>query len=439
MPQITNRSSSCRQNEPKKARRRSALVSRPKLRRPRRLMLDCGTLLVSQMSEQDVAQLSSGTAAEGIEDLLVLAHRLAPAVAVRVKVGGVACPLDAAGIADIGRTKRLVPGSGDDGLVDCLVAGEVAIEIAAQIEAVHLVVQGLDRGELGLGDLLASQAPGQGLEPAYDVKQLGQFALAEAADARATVRKKVDEPFRGQDLQGLAEGRARDTELLAELTLGHAGAVAQAPLDDEVPQARQHLSMERGKTRLRSELRAIPRRFRRHGRSGSVLRGSGAIRSMIEGGWWHGTHIAASVRTVDYRQSGQKGLALRKNECKLSNPPANHACNTLRGWEAIMSSRIGRHFLHIPGPSPVPERVMRAMNMPVIDHRGPDFKKLGEEVLEGCKAVFQTDGPVVIYPSSGTGAWEATIANTLNAGDKVLMFETGQFATLWRQMAAGGA
>ncbi|SEG67477.1 alanine-glyoxylate transaminase / serine-glyoxylate transaminase / serine-pyruvate transaminase [Methylobacterium sp. 190mf] len=101
-----------------------------------------------------------------------------------------------------------------------------------------------------------------------------------------------------------------------------------------------------------------------------------------------------------------------------------------------MSSRIGRHFLHIPGPSPVPERVMRAMNMPVIDHRGPDFKKLGEEVLEGCKAVFQTDGPVVIYPSSGTGAWEATIANTLNAGDKVLMFETGQFATLWRQMAA---
>ncbi|MCE4224069.1 alanine--glyoxylate aminotransferase family protein [Methylobacterium sp. C25] len=101
-----------------------------------------------------------------------------------------------------------------------------------------------------------------------------------------------------------------------------------------------------------------------------------------------------------------------------------------------MSQRTGRHFLQIPGPSPVPERVLRAMDMPVIDHRGPEFAKLGKEVLEGCRAVFQTQGPVVIYPSSGTGAWEATIVNTLNSGDKVLMFETGHFASLWRQMAA---
>lgn len=101
-----------------------------------------------------------------------------------------------------------------------------------------------------------------------------------------------------------------------------------------------------------------------------------------------------------------------------------------------MTSRTGRHFLHIPGPSPVPERVMRAMDMPVIDHRGPDFGKLGREVLEGCRAIFQTEGPVVIYPSSGTGAWESAIVNTLSSGDTVLMFETGHFATLWRQMAA---
>ena len=101
-----------------------------------------------------------------------------------------------------------------------------------------------------------------------------------------------------------------------------------------------------------------------------------------------------------------------------------------------MTTRTGRHFLHIPGPSPVPERVLRAMDMPVIDHRGPDFAKLGRAVLEGAQAVFQTRAPVILYPGSGTGAWEAAIVNTLSAGDRVLMFETGHFATLWRQMAA---
>ena len=95
----------------------------------------------------------------------------------------------------------------------------------------------------------------------------------------------------------------------------------------------------------------------------------------------------------------------------------------------------GHHFLNIPGPSPVPERVLRAMNRQVIDHRGPEFQKLGREVLEGCRAVFQTRSPVVIYPGSGTGAWEATIVNTLSPGDRVLMVETGHFATLWKKMA----
>lgn len=95
----------------------------------------------------------------------------------------------------------------------------------------------------------------------------------------------------------------------------------------------------------------------------------------------------------------------------------------------------GHHFLNIPGPSPVPERVLRAMNRQVIDHRGPEFQKLGREVLDGCGAVFQTRNPVVIYPGSGTGAWEATIVNTLSPGDKVLMVETGHFATLWKRMA----
>lgn len=95
----------------------------------------------------------------------------------------------------------------------------------------------------------------------------------------------------------------------------------------------------------------------------------------------------------------------------------------------------GQHFLQIPGPSPVPERIQRAIDRQVIDHRGPEFQKLGAEVLEAIRPVFGTTGPVIIYPSSGTGAWEAAIVNTLSPGDKVLMAETGQFATLWQKLA----
>lgn len=95
----------------------------------------------------------------------------------------------------------------------------------------------------------------------------------------------------------------------------------------------------------------------------------------------------------------------------------------------------GRHFLQIPGPSPVPDRILRAISYPTIDHRGPEFGSLGLKVLEGIKQIFQTRHPVIIYPASGTGAWEAALANTLSAGDKVLMFETGHFATLWDKMA----
>src|ERR1041384_606745 len=97
--------------------------------------------------------------------------------------------------------------------------------------------------------------------------------------------------------------------------------------------------------------------------------------------------------------------------------------------------RQGRHFLQIPGPSPVPDRVLRAMDMPVIDHRSAQFAELVTTVFQGCQKIFQTSGPVVIFPSSGTGAWEAAIVNTLSPGDKVLMVETGHFATPWRQMA----
>jgi len=95
----------------------------------------------------------------------------------------------------------------------------------------------------------------------------------------------------------------------------------------------------------------------------------------------------------------------------------------------------GRHFLQIPGPTNVPDRVLRAMDRPVIDHRGLEFAQLGAEVLEGLKSIFKTQSPVIIYPASGSGAWEAAIVNTLSPGDRVLMFETGHFSNLWRDIA----
>lgn len=94
-----------------------------------------------------------------------------------------------------------------------------------------------------------------------------------------------------------------------------------------------------------------------------------------------------------------------------------------------------RYHLFIPGPSPVPDRILRELSMPTIDHRGPEFAILGQRVLQGMQTIFQTRHPVVIYPASGTGAWEAALVNTLNPGDQVLMYETGHFATLWYQMA----
>jgi alanine-glyoxylate transaminase / serine-glyoxylate transaminase / serine-pyruvate transaminase len=96
----------------------------------------------------------------------------------------------------------------------------------------------------------------------------------------------------------------------------------------------------------------------------------------------------------------------------------------------------GRHFLQIPGPAPVPDRILRAMDSAIIDHRGPEFQQLGQRVLTAIKTIFKTKHHVFIYPTSGTGAWEAALTNVLSPGDKVLMFETGHFATLWKNMAA---
>jgi alanine-glyoxylate transaminase / serine-glyoxylate transaminase / serine-pyruvate transaminase len=101
----------------------------------------------------------------------------------------------------------------------------------------------------------------------------------------------------------------------------------------------------------------------------------------------------------------------------------------------VVTAHSGRHFLQIPGPTNVPDRVLRAIAQPTIDHRGPDFAEIARDLLQRVKPVFGTSGPVVIYPSSGTGAWEAALVNTLSPGDRVLAFETGHFASLWREMA----
>jgi alanine-glyoxylate transaminase/serine-glyoxylate transaminase/serine-pyruvate transaminase len=108
-------------------------------------------------------------------------------------------------------------------------------------------------------------------------------------------------------------------------------------------------------------------------------------------------------------------------------------CRFLEQETSDMSS--GRHFLQIPGPTNVPDRILRAIDRPTIDHRGPEFAAMSLEILTGIRELFQTRFPVVIYPASGTGAWEAALVNTLSAGDEILVPETGQFAVLWRKLA----
>lgn len=107
----------------------------------------------------------------------------------------------------------------------------------------------------------------------------------------------------------------------------------------------------------------------------------------------------------------------------------------IRKVRAIIMRKAGRHFLQIPGPSAVPDRILSAIGQQTIDHRGPDFAKVGLRALNGLKTIFKTEQHVFVYPASGTGAWEAALVNTLSPGDRVLMFETGHFSTLWKKLA----
>lgn len=119
----------------------------------------------------------------------------------------------------------------------------------------------------------------------------------------------------------------------------------------------------------------------------------------------------------------------------MQNFGLKRSAHRLHTMLTLNSHPTGRHFLQIPGPSPVPDRILRAMSLPTIDHRGPEFGPLGLKVIAGLQQVFKTRHPVAIYPASGTGAWEAALVNVLSPGDTVLMYESGQFATLWQKMA----
>src|SRR5215475_4843436 len=120
---------------------------------------------------------------------------------------------------------------------------------------------------------------------------------------------------------------------------------------------------------------------------------------------------------------------------KIAARPQNSRADKDLLMSKNSSRPVGRHFLQIPGPTMLPDRVLRAMDTPIIDHRGPEFAKLAKKCLEGIKTIFKTTNPVIIYTATGTGAWEAALVNTLSPGDRVLMVETGQFGTLWKVMA----
>src|SRR5712672_3632444 len=154
------------------------------------------------------------------------------------------------------------------------------------------------------------------------------------------------------------------------------------------------------------------------------------------------------IETLAMRQSDMahpnNPVQLDLTDCRIRNSWRQAGCrfrgaafskpqSTRQGMQMSKNSSrpVGRHFLHIPGPTPLPDRVLRAMDTPIIDHRGPEFAKLAKNCLDGVK----TTNPVIIYTATGTGAWEAALVNTLSPGDRVLMVETGQFATLWKTMA----
>ena len=223
------------------------------------------------------------------------------------------------------------------------------MHVAMQVKAVHLVMQPLDLGDFGVGDVFAGEAPGETFETAHDLEQFSEIVLAQLPHAGAAVRQQLNQSFGRQYLQRFTQRRARDAQHLAKLAFGHPTATRNVAFDDVVAQTGQDLVMQGQLFRGRDPCRPQPLSTSFHWESG--------VSWSEHRPRWDGSS----------RKKCKQFFELMTNyfECNIAG--------SNRADEESMSQHQGRHFLQIPGPSPVPDRVLRAMDMPVIDHRSPEF------------------------------------------------------------------
>ena len=246
----------------------------------------------------------------------------------------------------------------------------------------HLVLQAAQRVESASVTRAAASSPDKPSSAAMTSKACAHIVARQRHDLGAAVGQLDQQPVGRQHAEGLAQRRARHAQPLAQLALVQPRAGRQIALDD---QGTQPLGRRLGQSS--------------NARSGNV------VPSMMLDSL---SHIVYKMQDIKRRRTASM---------RLNSHPS------------------GRHFLQIPGPTNVPDRILRAMDYPTIDHRGPEFNALAKKVLRSVRQVFQTKQPVIVYPASGTGAWEAALVNTLSPGDLVLMWETGHFASLWKKMA----
>lgn len=194
--------------------------------------------LVAQMHEQDVAELTAGAPPQRVQNGFVFAHRFSPPLSLARKIGRVANPANPSGEVGVSAPQRRVARGFDDLQMDQLIDVEIAVHIAVQVKPVHLIMQPLDLGDFGIGNVFAGQAPGKTFKPAHDIEQFGKIALAQLPNARAAVGQELDQSFGGQYFQSFTQRRARDAQHLAKLPFGYTAAVRDIAFDDMVSQPR---------------------------------------------------------------------------------------------------------------------------------------------------------------------------------------------------------
>ena len=194
----------------------------------------------------------AGAAAQRIQDRFVLAHGLAPALPLAREIGGIADAADPAGKTGVGRAQGLVARGGNDALVDALVDLKIAVHVAIEVMAVHLIVQPLDRGDFLVRDGLAGKASGEAFQAGHDVEKLLQIPLAKLAHACAAVGQEFDQALRSQDLERLAQRRSGDSKHLAELPFGNACALWNVAFDHVIAKPQQDFAVQRGLLAVRT-------------------------------------------------------------------------------------------------------------------------------------------------------------------------------------------